>query len=206
MAPRILVIDDHVLIREGLRRALTGHPTLSIIGEAASKREALAQIPHHRPDAIVVDLHLPDGSGLEVIAWARALSQKIGIVALTFSTQPEHLIACMESGASAFVEKNSPLSELIEAIERSCKAPLSFSARRATEVISERNKDFGLTSRELEILEILPTGKTVAEIARDLFVTEATVKTHLAAIYRKLNSKNRVKAINVARKAGLLPQ
>ncbi len=206
MTPKVLVVDDHVLIREGLRRALSLHPNLSLVGEAASKREALAQIPHHNPDAIVVDLHLPDGSGLEVIAWARARSQKLGIVALSFSTQPEHLLACMQSGASSFVEKNSPISELIGAIERSCSAPLSFVARRATEVISARNKEFGLTSRELEILEILPTGMTVAEIARALFVTEATVKTHLAAIYRKLNSGNRVQAINVARKAGLLPQ
>jgi DNA-binding NarL/FixJ family response regulator len=206
LTPRVLVVDDHVLIREGLRRALAGHPTLSMIGEAASKREALAQISHHKPDAIVVDLHLPDGSGLEVIAWARALDQKLGIVALTFSNQPEQVLASMQSGASAFVEKNSPITELIEAIERSCKSPLSFSARRATDVISSRNKDFGLTSRELEILEILPTGMTVVEIAKALFVTEATIKTHLAAIYRKLDSGNRVQAINVARKAGLLPQ
>jgi len=201
----VLVIDDHVLIREGLRRALASHATLSLVGEAASKREALVQIPHHKPNAIVVDLHLPDGSGLEIIAWARALDQKLGIVALTFAAHSENARACMQSGASGFVAKNSPISELIDAIEKSCKSPLSFSNRRATDVISSRNKDFELTSRELEILEILPTGMTVIEIAKSLFVTEATVKTHLAAIYRKLGAGNRVQAINVARKAGLLP-
>ena len=84
MTPKILVIDDHVLVREGLRRALSKNESMTIIGEAASKREALVQIPHHKPEVILVDLHLPDGSGLEIIAWARALSQQMGIIALTF--------------------------------------------------------------------------------------------------------------------------
>lgn len=206
MTPKILVIDDHVLVREGLRRALSKHEELTIIGEAASKREALVQIPHHKPEVIVVDLHLPDGSGLEIIAWARALSQQMGIIALTFSTQPEHIIACMQSGASAHVAKSAPISELVEAIEKSVIHPLTFSNRRATELISKRNESIGLTARELEILEILPTGDTVAEIALRLFVTEATVKSHLAAIYRKLKAGNRVQAINAARAAGLLPK
>lgn len=205
MTSRILVIDDHVLVREGLRRALSKESDMTVVGEAGSKREAFVQIPHHKPDAIVVDLHLPDGSGLEIIAWARALSQRMGIVALTFSTLPEHVLACMESGASAHVDKSSPIQELINAIALSCKHPLTFNSRRATEAIALRNIDFGLTARELEILEILPTGDTVAEIAKKLFISEATVKTHLAAVYRKLRASNRVQAINAARKAGLLP-
>ncbi|MFM8235103.1 MAG: LuxR C-terminal-related transcriptional regulator, partial [Actinomycetota bacterium] len=169
-------------------------------------REAFVQIPHHKPEVIVVDLHLPDGSGLEIIAWARALSQQMGIVALTFSSQPEHILACMQSGASAHVSKSAPIAELVEAIEKSVLNPLTFSTRRATDLISKRNEEFGLTSRELEILEILPTGDTVAEMASRLFVSEATIKSHLAAIYRKLKAGNRVQAINAARGAGLLPK
>ena len=205
MTLKILVVDDHVLIREGLRRALTKESDFALVGEAASKREAFVQIPHHNPDVLVVDLHLPDGNGLEVIAWARALSQRMGIVALTFSNFPEHVLACMESGASAYVEKSAPLSELILAIRQSSLQPLTFSARKLTESISAKNRTIGLTARELEILEILPTGNTVAEIAAQLFITEATVKTHLAAIYRKFQVSNRVQAINAARKIGLLP-
>ena len=154
----------------------------------------------------MVDLHLPDGSGLEIIAWARALSQQMGIVALTFSTQPEHILACMQSGASAHVSKSAPIKELVDAIEKSVLSPLSFSTRRATDLISKRNESIGLTARELEVLEILPTGDTVTQIATRLFVSEATVKSHLAAIYRKLKVANRVKAINAARLAGLLPK
>ena len=203
---KILVVDDHVLIREGLRRALTKESDFALVGEAASKREAFVQIPHHNPDVLVVDLHLPDGNGLEVIAWARAISQQMGIVALTFSNFPEHINACMESGASAFIEKSAPVSELIGAIRQSSTNPLTFSARKLTDSLIFKNKGIGLTARELEILEILPTGNTVAEIAIQLFISEATVKTHLAAIYRKFQVSNRVQAINAARRIGLLPR
>jgi DNA-binding NarL/FixJ family response regulator len=152
-----------------------------------------------------VDLHLPDGNGLEVIAWARALSQQMGIVALTFSKFPEHILACMESGASSYVDKSAPLSELITAIKTSSTSPLTFTARKITDAISLKNQSVGLTARELEILEILPTGDTVTQMAQHLFVTESTIKTHLAAIYRKLDATNRVQAINAARRLGLLP-
>jgi len=203
---RVLVVDDHPLIRSGIRRAISSTDQLDLVGEAASKAEALAQINHHNPDAIVVDLNLPDGSGLEIIAWGRALSQRLGIVALTVQDLPEHVLACMQSGASAHVSKNAPISELISAIQRSLQAPLTFQSRRITDAIALQNQGIGLTPRELEILEILPSGDTVTEIASRLFLSISTVKTHLAAIYRKLGATNRVQAINAARRAGLLHQ
>jgi len=206
MKKRVLVIDDHPLIRSGIRRAISATDQLDLVGEAASKTEALAQINHHNPDAIVVDLNLPDGSGLEIIAWGRAISQRLGIVALTVQDLPEHVLACMQSGASAHVSKNAPISELIAAIQRSLKSPLTFQSRRITSAIALQNQGVGLTPRELEILEILPTGDTVTEIAARLFLSVSTVKTHLAAIYRKLGASNRVQAINAARRAGLLHQ
>lgn len=203
---RVLVIDDHPLIRSGIKRAISAVDQLELVGEAASKAEALAQIKHHNPDAIVVDLNLPDGSGLEIIAWGRAISQRLGIVALTVQDLPEHVLACMQSGASAHVSKNAPVGELIAAIQRSLQTPLTFQSRRITNAIALQNQGVGLTARELEVLEILPSGDTVSEIATHLFLSVSTVKTHLAAIYRKLGAKNRVQAINAARRAGLLHQ
>lgn len=203
---RVLVIDDHPLIRSGIKRAISAVDQLKLVGEAASKAEALAQINHHNPDAIVVDLNLPDGSGLEIIAWGRAISQRLGIVALTVQDLPEHVLACMQSGASAHVSKNAPVGELIAAIQRSLQTPLTFQSRRITNAIALQNQGVGLTARELEVLEILPSGDTVSEIATHLFLSVSTVKTHLAAIYRKLGAKNRVQAINAARRAGLLHQ
>ena len=205
MALRILVIDDHAIVREGLRRLVNRDECIKIVGEAASKKEAIAQISHHNPDVIVVDLHLPDGSGLEVVAWARSLSQNIGIVVLTMSNMPEHVLASMQSGASSHVDKTAPVGELLQAIKLSANKPLSFTARKLTDAIAAKNKGVGLTPREIGILEKLPSGDTILQIAAALFVTESTRKTHLSAIYRKLNAENRVQAINNARKFGLLP-
>ena len=205
MSLRVLVIDDHAVVREGLRRLLSRDETINLVGEAASKREALAQISHHNPDVIVVDLHLPDGSGLDVIAWTRSVSQKIGIVVLTMSNMPEHVLASMQSGASAHVDKTTPIAEILQAIRDSAIKPLTFTSRKLTEAVVAKNRGIGLTPRELEILEKLPTGDTVQEIAAQLFVTESTVKTHLSAVYKKLGATNRVQAINAARKIGLLP-
>ncbi len=205
MVLRVLVIDDHAIVREGLRRLVNRDEGIKIVGEAASKREAIAQISHHNPDVIVVDLHLPDGSGLEVVAWARSLSQSIGIVVLTMSNMPEHVLASMQSGASSHIDKTAPVGELLQAIEMRVNKPLSFTARKLTEAIAAKNRGIGLTPREIEILEKLPSGDTILQIAAALFVTESTIKTHLSAIYRKLNAENRVQAINNARKFGLLP-
>lgn len=205
MALRVLVIDDHAIVREGLRRLISKDDELRIVGEAASKNEAIAQISHHNPDVIVVDLHLPDGSGLEVIAWARSLSQSLGIVVLTMSNMPEHVLASMQSGASAHVDKTAPINEVLHAIKLSADKPLTFTARKLTEAIAAKNKGLGLTPREIEILEKLPSGDTIAQLARQAFVTESTIKTHLSAIYKKLGAENRVQAINNARKYGLLP-
>lgn len=205
MTLRVLVIDDHAIVREGLRRLISRDAEIKIVGEAASKNEAIAQISHHNPDVIVVDLHLPDGSGLDVIAWARSLSQSIGIVVLTMSNMPEHVLASMQSGASSHVDKTAPISEVLRAIKLSADKPLSFTARKLTEAIAAKNKGLGLTPRELEILEKLPSGDSVAQLAKQLFVTESTIKTHLFSIYKKLNAENRVQAINTARKYGLLP-
>lgn len=205
MVLRVLVIDDHAIVREGLRRLVNRDPDIKIVGEAASKREAVAQISHHNPDVIVVDLHLPDGSGLEVVAWARSLSQSIGIVVLTMSNMPEHVLASMQSGASSHIDKTAPIGELLQAIKLSANKPLSFTARKLTDAIAAKNKGVGLTPREIEILEKLPSGDTILQMAAALFVTESTIKTHLSAIYRKLSAENRVQAINNARKFGLLP-
>ncbi|MEY2663223.1 MAG: hypothetical protein RIR35_31 [Actinomycetota bacterium] len=205
MTLRVLVIDDHAIVREGLRRLISRDEGIIVVGEAASKNEAIAQISHHNPDVIVVDLHLPDGSGLDVIAWARSLSQKIGIVVLTMSNMPEHVLASMQSGASSHVDKTAPISEVLKAIKHSADKPLSFTARKLTDAMAAKNKGLGLTPREIEVLEKLPSGDTVAQIAKQLFVTESTIKTHLFSLYKKLNAENRVQAINNARKFGLLP-
>jgi len=199
----VLVIDDHESVRAGIKAALSraGH---ICVGEVGSISEARAQIAHTNPQVIVVDLSLPDGNGLEIVQWARSISQRIGIVVLTLNPAQDFLLTVMKSGASAFVEKNAPLAELISAIEHSFIAPLSFSAQGISRVMKKDHEANALTTREIQVLEKLSDGLSASSIGLELFITQATVKTHLASIYRKLDSKNRIQAIIAAKKIGLL--
>jgi DNA-binding NarL/FixJ family response regulator len=199
----VLIIDDHESVRAGVKAALSraGH---ICVGEAANIAEARAQIAHTNPQVIVVDLSLPDGNGLEIVVWARSISQRIGIVVLTLNSAKDYLLTVMKSGASSYVEKNAPLAELVSAIEHSALSPLSFSAQGISGVISKDLQANSLTHRETQVLQKLADGLSAGDIGLQLFITQATVKTHLASIYRKLETKNRIQAINVARKNGLL--
>lgn len=199
----VLVIDDHESVRAGIKAALSraGHVC---VGEAGSISEARAQIAHTNPQVIVVDLSLPDGNGLEIVQWARSISERIGIVVLTLNPAQDFLLTVMKSGASAFVEKSAPLAELISAIEHSFITPLSFSAQGISRVMKKDHEANALTTREIQVLVKLSDGLSAGSIGLELFITEATVKTHLASIYRKLDSKNRIQAIIAAKKIGLL--
>jgi DNA-binding NarL/FixJ family response regulator len=199
----VLLIDDHESVRAGIKAALlkAGH---MCVGEASSISEARARIAHTNPQVIVVDLSLPDGNGLEIVKWARSISERIGIVVLTLNSAQDFLLTAMKAGASAFVEKSAPLAELISAIEHSFITPLSFSAQGITRVIKKDFAANNLTVREVQVLEKLSDGLGARDIGLELFITEATVKTHLASIYRKLDSKNRIQAIIAAKKIGLL--
>ena len=199
----VLIIDDHESVRAGVKAALSraGH---ICVGEAANIAEARAQIAHTNPQVIVVDISLPDGNGLEIVVWARSISLRIGIVVLTLNSAKDYLLTVMKSGASAYVEKSAPLAELISAIEHSAVSPLSFSAQGISGVISKDLQTDSLTIRETQVLQKLADGFSAGDIGLQLFITQATVKTHLSSIYRKLESKNRIQAIIAARKKGLL--
>lgn len=199
----ILLIDDHQVVREGLRNALN-REGYTVVGEAASKSEAFAQIAHKNPAIIIVDLHLPDGSGLEVVAWARKISTTIGIVVLTLSDSDEHLLAALHAGASAFVLKSAPLTEVLAAVRHSSISPLTFSGEGLSRALKSQSETYGLTPREIEVLALLPSGGTSSNIATLLFVSEATIKSHLASIYRKLSVTNRTEAVVVSLKHGII--
>ena len=198
MMTRVVIIDDHAIVREGLKRALIS-AGYDVASEAASLAEARAVIAHINPDVIIVDLNLPDGSGFDIIVWARKISKSLGIVVLTLSEDASHLIAAMHAGASAFVNKGAPIVELLAAIDFSTKSPLSFSAKGLNRAISQEHVSFQLTPREFDILALLPTGATTKMIARELFLSQSTIKTHLASIYRKMEVTNRTAAVNKAR-------
>ena len=205
MNRRVLIVDDHPVVRAGLEQALL-KANFSICAVAASKNEAIAQIARTNPNLILLDLSLPDGSGFEVANWARGISNEIGIVILTLNDAPELLLAALAAQVSGFVLKSAPISELIATLERALVTPLSFTAAGLQKALKAKDRLPSLSSRELEVLNILATGKSTKEIARQLYLGEPTIKTHLASIYRKLEVTNRISAVAVARDNSWLGQ
>ena len=192
----VVIVDDHALIRSGLTEALTSSG-FNVIAEAASKSEALAVLNKLTPDFCIVDLNLGDGNGVEIIKAMKNQSSHTKYVVLTMNDDQDNLNLAKECGASAYVLKSSPINELIDVLKSFFKGNEPF------KVVGKVNKslptkDFGLTSKEREVLQLLGTGTTAAVMGKQLFLTEATVKTHLAAIYRKLSASNRAQALSIA--------
>ncbi|MFM2127115.1 MAG: hypothetical protein RL287_593 [Actinomycetota bacterium] len=202
---KLLIVDDHAVVREGVKRAIHGSDRKYMITEAATFAEAQARIALLPPDVVVIDIHLPDNSGLELVLWLRDISQTMGIVVFSMNNHPEYVLAAFDNGASAFIDKSSPLSELLDTIDLAARLPLQFHCKDWSQALTYRREKTTLTARELEILQHLPSGRTYVEMAEALFISESTLKTHLQSIYRKLNARNRVEAINQARRLGILP-
>ncbi len=197
-----MIIDDHAVVRNGVRKALEQRGGFHIF-EAASRAEALAQIAKTNPSLIIVDLNLPDGNGLEIVQWVRSISSHTALVVLSFSEGDEFVLAAMNAGASAFVQKAAPLSELIASVEHALSSPETFSARDIAGAMKRTRNSFGLSQRELQILTQLHKGAPLKVFAESLFISESTLKTHLSSIYRKMDVKNRVQAIEKAKLSGL---
>jgi two-component system response regulator DevR len=201
--PRILIVDDHAAIRTGISHAIE-KAGMSCCAMAASKSEAIAQLAHTNPDAVVVDLNLPDGSGLDLIRWIRKSSTEIAIVMLTMSDSDGDLIAAMNAGASGYVRKSAPLSELISVLERALLAPQSFTATDIVSALKTVAAPNLLTQREIEVLRALAGVGDTQKLASDLHISESTFKTHASSIYRKLNVANRLAAIRVGIDSGII--
>jgi DNA-binding NarL/FixJ family response regulator len=198
MTRRVIIVDDHPIVRSGLEKALSS-ANFTVCAIAASKNEAIAQIARTNPDLILLDLNLPDGSGFEVANWARNISDEIGIVILTLNDSPELLLAALAARVSGFVLKSAPIPEVIATLERALITPLSFTASGLHAALRTKERLPNLTSREVEVLNLLAIGKSAKEIAKELYLGESTVKTQLANLYRKLDVTNRISAVAVAR-------
>jgi DNA-binding NarL/FixJ family response regulator len=196
---KVLIVDDHAIVRHGLKSAFQSHG-YQIVAEAGSIKEAQAFMARSNPDVIIVDINLPDGSGFDLVAWARKVSSTIAIVVLTLNDGADYVRAAKTAGANAFIIKSAPLSDLIAAVDFSILSPTSFSSR----YIISTTKDSGLSAREIDVLQSINHGLSNTAIAANLFISVSTVKTHVSAILRKLEVNNRVQALTIARERGLL--
>jgi DNA-binding NarL/FixJ family response regulator len=196
---KVLIVDDHSVVRHGLQSAIESHGP-QVVAVASSIKQAQAFMAQTNPDAITVDINLPDGSGFDLVSWARKVSPTIAIVVLTFNDGADYVRAAKSAGANAFIVKSAPLSDLLAALDFALYSPTSFSSNRA----NTREIDSGLSAREIDVLQSINLGLSNEAIARNLFISVSTVKTHVSSILRKLSASNRVQAITIAREKGLL--
>lgn len=202
----VLLVDDHELIRQGLSRAFERAQDFTVAGAAASVAEAKRMAEELEPDVVVTDVRLPDGTGLDLVRHLRDRSDDVGIVVLTMYAGDEQLFGALEAGASAFVAKDSPSDDVIAAARHASVSPRSFTASDLADAMRRRLTPSGpqLSARETEVLKLLAEGLGVAAIARQLFVSESTAKTHISKIYEKLGAANRAQAIMIAIRSKLL--
>lgn len=202
---RVLIVDDHAVVREGVTRALNAARHDSLITHAATFAEAQSRLAAETFDVAVIDIHLSDNSGLELVIWIREISKSMGVIVFSMNSHPEYILAAMDQGASGFLDKSAPIGDLIEMIEHAARSPLLFQCHDLQRALAYRRSKTTLTPREIEILQILPSGDTYIELAERLFISDSTLKSHLQSIYRKLMARNRLEAINEARRLGILP-
>ena len=196
---KIVIVDDHAVVRHGLQSAIQSHG-YEVVAVAGSINEAKSFMAQTNPDAIIVDINLPDGSGYDLVSWARKVSPTIAIVVLTLNDGADYIRAAKSAGANAFIVKSAPLSDLLAALDLALSSQSLFSSKS----MSPLEIDSGLSAREIDVLQLINVGSSNGAIARNLFISVSTVKTHVSSILRKLDAGNRVQALKIARERGLL--
>jgi DNA-binding NarL/FixJ family response regulator len=215
MTTRILIADDQALVRGGLRMILDAQPDLEVVGEAADGREALQRARELSPDLVLMDIRMPELDGLE--ATRRLLDREPSpkVLVLTTFDLDDYVYEAIRAGASGFLLKSAPPPQLVAGI-RTVMAGDALLAPEITRRLLDRfvsrpprsaeiPPDFAdLSQRELEVLRLIADGRSNAEIAADLFLSEATVKTHVTHILSKLRLRDRVQAVALAYRTGLI--
>jgi DNA-binding NarL/FixJ family response regulator len=196
---RLLIIDDHAVVRQGLVQAFHDKGFASI-ETAGTLKEARAKIAAFNPEALIIDLNLPDGSGLEVVQWVRKFSPDIAIIILSLNDPAQFVKIARSSGANAYLSKSQSMQEIISSVNFALSHPGSFTST----IAADQPLDFDITAREIEVLYLLAEGASNLDISLKLFISISTVKTHISTVLRKLQCANRTAAVKIARDKGLL--
>lgn len=211
-AIRILIADDHLIVRQGLRLILETEPDLALIGEATDGAEAVRLAEELHPDVILMDLRMPVTDGLTAIEKLRLSQPQIAIVILTTFDEDDLMLRGLRAGAKGFLLKDTSRETLFNAIRAAARGEMLLRPETLTRLLTRVENTpagtltdaFGLTEREREVLAEVAQGERSKEIAVKLNITERTVKAHLASIYNKLGVDSRAAAIAVAAQRGLL--
>lgn len=199
---RVLVADDHRVVRQGLVAMINRRREMRVVAEADNGRETVKQFNRHRPDVCLIDLRMPEMDGVEAIYAIRELEPKARIIVLTTYDDDEDIYRALQYGARAYLLKDISLEELIESIRAVHKGKTCIPPNVAAK-LAARLRNSNLTAREMEILRLLVSGKSNKEIASALHVREGTIKVHVNHILHKLGASGRTEAVSIALKRGL---
>ncbi len=206
---RVFLVDDHAVLRQGLRLILQAVPEIQVVGEAASGQEALDRVPVVRPDVVLLDISLPDVDGLEVAQRLRDLAPDTRIIMLTVSDNRQDVVRAARAGVRGYILKSADAEEVIQAIREVVKGGAVFPPRLTALLLEAMTRpapnQVAFTERELAVLRLIARGLGNKEIAARLSLSENTVKTHVRNILSKLNARSRAEAAAYAVRAGIVP-
>jgi DNA-binding NarL/FixJ family response regulator len=203
---RVLVVDDHPVVRDGLCGVLTSASDIEIVGEAAHGAEAVARVARDPVDVVLMDLRMPTMGGVAAIRELRRIAPSVRILVLTTFDADQDVLPAIEAGATGYLLKDTPGEDLVRAIRAAYRGEAVLSPTVAGRLMRRVHApaDESLTDRELEVLRLVASGATNREMARRLFISETTVKTHLLHIYTKLAVRDRASAVAAGYRRGLL--
>lgn len=202
----VLLVDDHPVVREGLRGMIDAEPDLTVVGEAGSGAEAVVQAESLCPDVILMDLRMPDVDGVTATERILAVLPRTRIVVVTTYESDTDILRAVEAGAAGYLLKDASRSELGEAVRDAARGKTVLAptvADRLVHFVRQPNS-VTLSTREVEVLNQVAKGRTNADIGRQLHISEATVKTHLLRAFNKLGVSDRTAAVTTAMSLGLL--
>ncbi len=203
---RILIVDDHPVVRDGLRGMLAGEPDLEVVGDAANGREAVERTQTFDPDVVLMDLRMPEVDGVAAIRALADRGCRARVLVLTTYDTDRDVLAAIDAGATGYLLKDAPRDELFRAVRAAARGEAVLAPSVATQLVGRvrEPRASSLTPRELEILRLVADGASNQQAARRLFISEATVKTHLLHTYEKLGVNDRAAAVATAYDRGLL--
>jgi DNA-binding NarL/FixJ family response regulator len=208
----VLLVDDHAVVRQGLRAFFDTQPDLSVVGEAASGEEAIRLATEHVPDVVLMDLVMPGMDGVEATLRIKRITPRTHVIVLTSYHEDEHIFPALRAGALSYLLKDTGMDELADAVRRAARGEVSLHPRVASRVIRDLQRGWhagssaflDLTDRELEILRLIAEGLSNADIVEELVISENTVKGHVSNILSKLHLANRTQAAVYAWREGLV--
>ncbi|HEY8454540.1 MAG TPA: response regulator transcription factor [Actinopolymorphaceae bacterium] len=203
---RVLIADDHPIVRNGLRGAFAAEADVEVAGEAATGREAVERAARGDVDVVLMDLRMPEMDGVQAISALRERTPDVRVLVLTTFDNESDVLAAIEAGATGYLLKDAPTEELLRAVRSAYRGEAVLSPSVASHLMGQVRRPAGqvLSDRELQVLRLVADGASNREAAKRLFISEASIKTHLQHIFDKLGVRDRAAAVGEAYRRGLL--